>query len=284
MVSMKLYDAFREAGEKVKCQQCERETFLPFRCPFCQGYFCVEHRLPENHACPEYWRTKVPRREKPSIPVLDEVPEHPLPRVPEPTRPEGVLRFSFTELKHLALGTLVIMIVGISLFWFRPSSSEVESLAPMALMVLVIVFTSSFLLHELAHKMVAQSHGLWAEFRLIPIGVLVTLLSIFSPIKFISPGAVMVAGHGSRETLGKVSLAGPLTNLALSTLFLGLAYFSFDPLYWIAVYSVLFNASIAAFNLIPFGIFDGVTVFRWNKGVWAATFFPSLALLIWAFT
>jgi len=261
----------------VKCQQCERETFLPFRCPFCQGYFCVEHRLPENHACPEYWRAQVLRREEPSIPALEEAPGYPLPRVPEPTRPEGILWFSFTELKHLALGTLLIMIVGMSLFWFH------LRFTPMALVVLALVFTSSFLLHELAHKMVAQNHGLWAEFRLIPIGVLMTLFSILSPIKFISPGAVMVTGYGSRETLGKVSLAGPLTNLALSTLFLGVAYFSFDSPYWIAVYSALFNASIALFNLIPFGIFDGAKVLRWNKGIWAATFLPSLALLIWVF-
>jgi len=277
MVSMKLCTAFREVEETVKCQQCEMETFLPFRCPFCQGYFCVEHRLPENHACPEYWRAKVPHREEPSIPVLDEAPEYPPPRVLEPTRPEGVFWFSLTELKHLALGTLVIMIVGMSLFWFR------LGFTPMALVALTIVFTSSFLLHELAHKRVAQHHGLWAEFRLIPIGVLVTLFSILFPIKFISPGAVMIAGHGNRENLGKVSLAGPLTNLALSILFLGVAYFSFNSPYWIAIYPAIFNASIAVFNLIPFGIFDGATVFRWNKGVWASTFLPSLALLIWAF-
>ncbi len=277
MVSMKLYTAFREVGETVNCQQCGKETFLPFRCPFCQGYFCVEHRLPENHACPEYWRARAPRREEPSIPVLDEVPEYPLPRIPEPTRPESVVWFSLTELKHLAVGTLVIMAVGMSFFWFSPEFT------PMALVALAIVFTSSFLLHELAHKMTAQRHGLWAEFRLIPGGVLITLFSILFPIKFISPGAVMVAGHGSRGTLGKVSLAGPLTNLALSTLFLGVAYFSFDFLYLIAAYSALFNAYIAFFNLIPFGIFDGATVFRWNKGVWAATFLPSLVLLIWTF-
>jgi len=274
---MRLCTASREVGETVKCQRCERETFLPFRCPFCQGYFCVEHRLPENHACPEYWRVKVPRREEPSIPVLDEASEYPLPRVPEPTRPEGVFWFSFTELKHLALGTLVIMIVGMSLLWFR------LGLTPMVLVALTIVFTLSFLLHELAHKMVAQNHGLWAEFRLILSGVLVTLFSILSPLKFISPGAVIVVGHGSRETLGKVSLAGPLINLALSILSLGVAYLSFNSLSLIAIYSVLFNASMAFFNLIPFGIFDGATVFRWNKGIWAATFLPSLALLIWAF-
>jgi len=236
----------------------------------------VEHRLPENHACPEYWRAKVPHEEEPSIPVLDEVPEYPPPRVPEPTRPEGVFWFSFTELKHLALGTLLVMVVGMSLFWFNPSFT------PMALVVLAIVFTASFLLHELAHKMVAQNHGYRAEFRLISIGVLMTLFSIFSPIKFILPGAVMIAGYGDLKTLGKISLAGPLTNLTLSLFFFG-AYFFFDPFYMIAFYGSFFNALMAVLNLIPFGIFDGATVFKWNKGIWAVTFLSSLALLIWAF-
>jgi Zn-dependent protease len=276
MVSMKIYTAFREVGKTVKCQQCERETFMPFRCPFCQGYFCVEHRLPENHACPEYWRTKVLRREEPSIPVLDEAPEYPIPRVHEPTRPEGVLWFSSTELKHLALGILLVMAVGLSIIFGI-------SLDVSALVAFAIIFTFSFIVHELAHKLTAQRYGLWAEFRLIPIGVLMTLFSILFPFKFVSPGAVMVAGYGSRENLGKVSLAGPLTNLALSILSLGVASFSFDALYLIASYSALFNAYMAFFNLIPFGIFDGATVFRWNKGVWAATFITSLALLIWTF-
>jgi uncharacterized protein YkwD len=34
-----------------RCDECGKEVTLPFRCNFCKGYFCVEHRLPENHAC-----------------------------------------------------------------------------------------------------------------------------------------------------------------------------------------------------------------------------------------
>jgi len=26
---------------------------LPFECKFCGGYFCLEHRLPEDHNCPD---------------------------------------------------------------------------------------------------------------------------------------------------------------------------------------------------------------------------------------
>jgi len=94
----------------------------------------------------------------------------------------------------------------------------------------------------------------------------------------------MVAGSGSKETLGKVSLAGPLTNLVLSTLFVGMATLSTGYLSVIAMYSALINAFfIAFFNLIPFGIFDGRKVFRWNKTVWAAAFLLSIALSAWAF-
>jgi len=34
------------------CQYCGKQTYLPFRCPYCGGLFCEEHRLPEAHNCP----------------------------------------------------------------------------------------------------------------------------------------------------------------------------------------------------------------------------------------
>jgi len=34
------------------CEHCgERINFLPFKCKYCGGAFCKEHRLPENHQC-----------------------------------------------------------------------------------------------------------------------------------------------------------------------------------------------------------------------------------------
>ena len=148
--------------------------------------------------------------------------------------------------------------------------------------ILAAVFTAAFLLHELAHKFVAQHHGLWAEFRLTKTGALITLFSIFFPIKLISPGAVMVGGFGNIETLGKVSLAGPLANLFLSILFWGIIQTSpSTTLFLIAGYGGFFNALIALYNLIPFGLLDGQKIFRWNKMVWGATFALSIALFGW---
>jgi predicted nucleic acid binding AN1-type Zn finger protein len=34
-----------------KCQICGKKLDLPFRCSYCQDYFCVDHKLPENHQC-----------------------------------------------------------------------------------------------------------------------------------------------------------------------------------------------------------------------------------------
>ncbi|RLI34984.1 hypothetical protein DRO55_05795, partial [Candidatus Bathyarchaeota archaeon] len=40
----------------MRCQYCGAEVSLPFKCPFCGGYFFTWHRLPENHNCPGIWR------------------------------------------------------------------------------------------------------------------------------------------------------------------------------------------------------------------------------------
>ena len=246
---------------------------MPFRCSFCSGYFCVKHRLPENHACPEYWRVKIPRKKEPTIIVEESPARITYPRVIHaPQAKKSVFWFSLTELKHLVLGSLLVMGVGASLFWFD------SAIRPGILMILLAVFSLAFLLHEIAHKLAAQYYRLWAEFRLTLTGVLITLLSIISPVKIISPGAVMIVGARSKKILGKVSLAGPLTNLVLSIIFLGVAFIS--PIYFVGC---LFNALIALINLIPFGLFDGMKVFFWNKIIWGIAFVLSAALSAWAF-
>jgi len=55
-----------------KCEYCKKEIDLPFQCSFCGFYFCTEHRLPENHDCPNLptrgplgqWKAKKTTRKK----------------------------------------------------------------------------------------------------------------------------------------------------------------------------------------------------------------------------
>ena len=174
---------------------------------------------------------------------------------------------------------LLVMGVGLSFF---PYVGLAGPMWPTILMGLAIAFTLSFLLHELAHKFSAQHFGLWAEFRLTMQGALITLISMFLPFfKIISPGAVMIAGPVTKETAGKTALSGPLTNIVLSTICVIIVVTVQNSFFWtIAVFIAWINALIAFFNLIPFGIMDGLKVFLWNKVVWIITFVPSVALMI----
>lgn len=35
----------------VDCQHCGGQPDLPFKCSYCDGILCAEHRLPETHGC-----------------------------------------------------------------------------------------------------------------------------------------------------------------------------------------------------------------------------------------
>jgi Zn-dependent protease len=189
-------------------------------------------------------------------------------------------RFSRKELKHLTVGALLVMGVGISFIPQIPGFSVLVT--PEILLSLAIIFTFAFLLHEIAHKLSAQHYGLWAEFRLTLFGALITLLSMlpFAFFKIISPGAVMIAGSITRKQAGKTALSGPLTNITLSTIFIVVIISTSNIVQIIAVFGALINAIIAIFNLIPFSIMDGLKVFRWNKVVWALIFTASLILTV----
>lgn len=259
----------------MKCQYCNTEEMLPFRCPYCNGYFCSSHRLPENHECPEIWRARAPREAIPRGTIKSRTPyEY---KITFESRPSTkTFWFSPTEIRHLTISTLLVTAVGFSLVRFQFVGTDV-------LIGSALVFVSVFLLHEVAHKLTAQHFGLWAEFRLTLFGALLTLISIISPFKIISPGAVMIAGYANKEIVGKTAIAGPTTNLVLAIISFVLYNFLPSPFLEIAIMSVAFNAWIAFFNLFPLGVLDGWKVFRWNKIVWTLAFIPSIILTILAF-
>jgi Zn-dependent protease len=258
----------------MKCEKCQNDTFLPFRCQYCGGYFCSEHRLPENHDCPRIELAKMSREE--TLPMT--VQRQKSYEYTVTYAPQGIAKrklwFSSKEITHLALAALLVIGVGLSLAGFQNLNSSM-------LPVFVTVFAASFLMHEMAHKIVAQRKGYWAEFRLTVMGAILTLLSILSPFfKIISPGAVMVSGYADTANMGRISIAGPTTNITFSTIFLVAAFLvPEDPsITMMLVVCAALNAWISLFNLIPFGVFDGYKVFLWNKAVWALSFAVSVVL------
>jgi Zn-dependent protease len=201
-----------------------------------------------------------------------------------PTEPKsGKVHFSIKEIMHLTIGALLVIGIGLSIGMFPDVYAAIGG-QPAILAVFTAILTTSFFMHEIAHKITAQRKGLWAEFRLTLMGAILTLFSVISPLfKIISPGAVMVAGLANRESIGKISIAGPATNIALSTMFLAVA-FPIPQYASVLMLVAAFNAWIALFNLIPFGILDGFKVFQWNRKMWALAFIASLVLSVISYT
>ena len=260
----------------VKCDYCGRDEDIPFRCNYCGGYFCSDHRLPEFHACTGLDRgIGAERRSRDyTYPPRDNYRERSYVRQ---RRIGNLFGFSNREIRDLGIGLLLIS--SIPLLWLK----QYLSIAPMLVLGAIAIFAAAFLLHELAHKFMAQRLGYWAEFRLDQTGLFITLLSFISPFKIIAPGAVMISGLLHGDDYGKISLVGPVTNIAQAIFFLLIGFIV--PGLYARIFSyvgVTVNSTLALFNLIPFGVFDGVKIMRWNMKVWLVTTGIALSLYLYS--
>jgi Zn-dependent protease len=261
----------------MRCQKCGEETFLPFQCPYCGGQFCAAHRLPENHNCPKMALARAPKQEETAMPQAPSDYKYTV-TFGHPQRAKGRIYFSPKELKHLAVAALMVVAIGLSTGLYSDTFAQVEWFY--AVGAFTAILTVSFFLHELAHKFTAQRQGLWAEFRLTLWGAALTLVSVLTPLfKIISPGAVMISGAARKGEIGKISIAGPATNLVLSMVMFGLA---FAPTLYVGIFffGAFFNAWLAVFNLLPVGILDGYKIFSWDRRVWALAFAAAVALVV----
>jgi len=134
-----------------------------------------------------------------------------------------------------------------------------------ALPISIFATVTSFTAHELSHKFMAQRHGLPAEFVLNPMGIVVALATAaIIGFLFALPGAVVFSGAGADEkTVGKVGAAGPAMNIVLGLIFFPLMFLF--PALWLVVFV---NFFLAGFNMLPFGQFDGLKIWRWSSAIY----------------
>ncbi|MFB6202300.1 MAG: metalloprotease [Halorhabdus sp.] len=136
----------------------------------------------------------------------------------------------------------------------------------------------AFVLHELAHKVVAVRFGQIAAFRADYGMLLLAVVSALAGFIFAAPGAVVHRGRVSARESGLIALAGPVTNLALAALFLPVVLVAGAPIADVATFGVAINLLLAGFNMLPAGPLDGKTVMRWDRRIYAAVAIPSIAL------
>ncbi|MBI4406672.1 site-2 protease family protein [Candidatus Micrarchaeota archaeon] len=175
------------------------------------------------------------------------------------------------------LVSVITISIAFAIVWTRSTTFDANFLAVTG----IILFTVGlgFVLHELAHKYVAIRYGAAARYHAWTLGLLLAVIMAFAiGIVFAAPGAVYIYGHHvSREQNGKISLAGPATNLLLGLFFVFLG-FAFPAIRSVAVLGAQVNFFLGAFNMLPFFPMDGSKVFSWDKRIWALFFF-SLVIL-----
>jgi Zn-dependent protease len=180
-----------------------------------------------------------------------------------------MVKFSAREIRDILISMLVIA----GVFAYIYSGRNID-LVINYLPITLIAVGLGFVLHELAHKFVAIHYGFWAEYKLWAEGLVLAVITSYFGIVFAAPGAVYIHGeYISEEQNGKISLAGPLTNIALALIFLGLLSISSASsiLYDICLVGFSINSFIALFNLIPFSVLDGAKILRWNPIIWVLT-------------
>lgn len=191
-------------------------------------------------------------------------------------------KFSMIEIKHILVSVFVLTIA--FSFWnrgliFKSDLNIIVSSIPFAFAGVV----TGFFFHEISHKFMAQKFGLWAEYRVYPMGLLLALLvSIFTGFVFAAPGAVMFMGGSRYHETGKIAMAGPLANITVAFVtFLLFYYFLFEnQIASLFGFVCLINTLLATFNLLPFGPLDGMKIIRWNATVWIIMLIVSIAILM----
>ncbi|HSB46377.1 MAG TPA: hypothetical protein VLD37_00045 [Candidatus Bilamarchaeum sp.] len=159
------------------------------------------------------------------------------------------------------------------------------------LVPLLVTVGSGFILHEMAHKLLAIYYGAAARFQMWAQGIIVMLLTSAVGFLFAAPGAVYIySDRITREENGMISVVGPLVNLSLVFFFLALQaiapvaqFYSFlagkpgldgfgisggSLLVW--QFGAAINLVLALFNMIPAFPLDGSKVYAWSRLIWGA--------------
>jgi len=185
-----------------------------------------------------------------------------------------MVRFSKGEVRDILISMVVI--AGVFAYVFAGRNLQVALVLLPATLVTVGL---GFVLHEIAHKLMAIRYGFWAEYRLWLEGLVLALVTSYFGFVFAAPGAVYIHGNYiDRDVNGKISIAGPLTNIMLALIFLMASSVLPSPLSDVAVLGYAVNSFLALFNLIPIAVLDGAKVFRWNPLIWLIVAASAFAL------
>ena len=184
-----------------------------------------------------------------------------------------MFKFTSSEVRDLVIAFFFISLC-FGILYSGRNTDALISILP----IIMVGVGLGFILHELGHKFVSMHYGYWAEFKLWPQGLLFAIVTSFFGFVFAAPGAVYTyANYMTDEINGKISVAGPIVNIVLALIFIGIAVTIYPNAFYSETSLLLFqicalgfsiNSYLAVFNMIPIGNLDGSKVFNWNIIIW----------------
>lgn len=189
------------------------------------------------------------------------------------------VRFYPGEIKDLAIAWVAL---SLAFALFFGGGYQILAIPAVFLELVVISFITAgigFLLHELAHKIVAIRYNQEAAFHANIQMLVLAIASGAIGFIFAAPGAVHHRGYITERENGIIAVAGPITNIVLGMIFFPLMLVDHQLLFLMGLYGTLINFFLAAFNLLPFGPLDGKKVITWSVPVFLVNFFVSIILL-----
>ncbi len=202
---------------------------------------------------------------------------------------KGILLPYKSESIHFIVGALLIYIIGFITFF---DTNLIQLGYGWSIFLLSGFYAIAFLFHELGHRQVAKHYGMQTKFRLLTLGMVLTIFSLITgtltlffntiPIPTLAlPGAVVVLGMDKVDRKsGVCKVAGPFVNLILGAILLIISFLvPIAPLNLFLGVAASLNYTLGLFNMIPIGILDGKTILKWNKKVYLLIF-GALTILI----
>jgi len=192
--------------------------------------------------------------------------------------------------RHDLLIAWLAIAVAFTLLFIRGGATPLNFVIFLGISLLTVGV--GFVLHEMAHKFMAMKFGYWAEFKkdnqmLLMAVVLAALVGVV----FAAPGATVIYANGmTREQNGKISAAGPITNILLCIPFLGIFILGMmmgGPTslagfvtFMVGQIGLSVNAMLATFNMLPVSVLDGKKVWAWNPAIFGIIIAVAFGLLL----
>ena len=280
---------------------CEHREAFPFKCSYCGKSFCTKHRLPENHNCEQLHLSKSPlskdlviEKQQPTYPSttnqeiqqnknyttydFDDTDSHVYGTDSngniysiKPTERNAYRRTVFSqvgdsfttgrEFLDIIIGSLLIAIS------FGFTSILMTNVPWIYSGFLIAIILISYLSTILPQKLLAKRFGCTSRYMLTKLGLLITALTIISPVKYLSPGMLVIPeiDYISKKRSGIISAIGSMINISLGIAFIFLAIFlNNDSVINLMLAGAFVTSQITLLRLIPMQFLPGKKILNWS--------------------